>query len=150
MKKRNSVMKKVHSPISKQSRRYPSKARYYTIGGRELWLRSLLEYRAALVLQNALEGHLITSWEYEPQRFWFNAIKSGTTSYLPDFKVTFFDGSHLWVECKGFMDAKSKTRLKRFAKYYPSELLLLITRKDLFKLLYLIQDKFEELGKKHG
>jgi hypothetical protein len=27
----------------------------------------------------------------------------------------------MWVEVKGYMDAKSNTKLKRFRKYYPSE-----------------------------
>jgi hypothetical protein len=129
------------------SRKYSNKAQYYNVGGRELYLRSLLEYRAATILQNAVEANLITQWEYEPQRFWFEGIKSGTNSYLPDFKITFSSGLHVWIECKGQLDDKSKTRLKRFAKYYPQEVLWLIRRKDLFKLVHLIQEQANAIEK---
>lgn len=63
----------------------------------------------------------IASWEYEPQEFWFHEIQRGTRSYLPDFKVHFTDGEYHWYELKGWMDNVSKTKLKRFAKYYPEE-----------------------------
>lgn len=57
-------------------------------------------------------------WEYEPKIFYFEGIKRGTTSYTPDFYLPEEDR---WVEVKGYMDDKSKVRLKRFAKYYPEE-----------------------------
>jgi hypothetical protein len=78
------------------------------------------------------EAEKIKEWEHEPQTFWFETIKRGVRSYLPDFKVTLHDGTHYWVEVKGYMDAKSHTKLKRFAKYYPKEKLILMTG-DWFK-----------------
>jgi len=63
-------------------------------------------------------NHVGIKWEYEKKRFWFDAIKTGTRSYVPDFYLTDLD---IWVEIKGWMDAQSKTRLKRFAKFYPKE-----------------------------
>jgi hypothetical protein len=69
----------------------------------------------------------IKEWLFEPQTFWFNAIKRGVRSYMPDFKVIRNDGSHYWVEVKGYMDAKSQTKIKRFHKYYPEEKLHVIT-----------------------
>lgn len=63
----------------------------------------------------------IKEWEHEPKTFWFEEIRRGVRSYLPDFKVTKNDGKHYWVEVKGYMDSKSKTKIKRFKKYYPEE-----------------------------
>lgn len=62
----------------------------------------------------------ILRWEFEPDTFWFEKIKRGVRSYLPDFKVWPVDGgSPYYVEVKGYMDAKSVTKLKRMKKYYP-------------------------------
>lgn len=71
---------------------------------------------------------IIKAWEHEPKTFWFNEIKRGTRSYLPDFKVTVPDGSHYWVEVKGYFDSKSLTKIKRFNKYYPQERLLVVSK----------------------
>lgn len=57
-------------------------------------------------------------WEYEPRVFFFEEIKRGTRSYTPDFYLPKKDR---WVEVKGWLDSKSKVRLKRFRKYYPEE-----------------------------
>lgn len=62
----------------------------------------------------------ILKWEYEPTTFWFLEIKRGTRSYLPDFKIWPINGEPYFVELKGYMDAKSKTKLKRMKKYYPN------------------------------
>jgi hypothetical protein len=53
-------------------------------------------------------------------------------SYLPDFKVTDLNETYYWVEVKGFMDAKSRTKIKRFKKYFPQETLLVVS-KNWFK-----------------
>ena len=55
-------------------------------------------------------------WEYEPKTFWFDGIKRGSRSYTPDFYLPEEDR---YVEIKGWMDKKSRTKLKRMAKYYP-------------------------------
>lgn len=60
----------------------------------------------------------IAGWEYEPDTFWFEKIRRGVRSYTPDFKVTAKDGCY-YVEVKGWMDPKSKTKIKRMAKYHP-------------------------------
>lgn len=71
---------------------------------------------------------IIKGWEHEPKCFWFNEIKRGTRSYLPDFKVSLHDGSHYWVEVKGYFDSKSLTKIKRFRKYYPQEKLVVVSK----------------------
>ncbi len=55
-------------------------------------------------------------WSYEKKTFWFMNIKRGVRSYTPDFYLPRTDEYH---EVKGYMDAKSKTKLKRMKKYYP-------------------------------
>lgn len=101
------------------------------VGGRKIYFRSEWEARYARYLQFLKESRAIAEWLYEPQTFWFEEIKRGTRSYLPDFKVIKPDGSHYWVEVKGYFDSKSKTKIKRFKKYYPSEILVLV-KEDWF------------------
>ena len=56
----------------------------------------------------------------------FEAIKFGTRSYRPDFKIYNNNGTIEYHEVKGYMDAKSKTKIKRMAKYYPKIKLIII------------------------
>lgn len=72
-------------------------------------------------------------WQFEPKTFIFHTIKRGCVSYLPDFYLPKEDK---WIEVKGWFDNKSKTKLKRFEKYYPEEYkkLQLITRKEYEKI----------------
>ena len=72
---------------------------------------------------NHLHGGL-AKVDYEPEVFTYFQFghKSGTTTYIPDFKLTFKDGSYLWLEVKGgHMKPTDKTKLRRFKKYYPRE-----------------------------
>lgn len=57
-------------------------------------------------------------WEYEPKRFFFEEEVDGVASYQPDFYLPQFNK---WIEVKGWMDEKSKTRLRLFAEQYPEE-----------------------------
>lgn len=68
-------------------------------------------------------------WEFEPKTFVFENITRGSVSYTPDFYLPELDK---WVEVKGWMDGKSKTKLKRFKQQYPEEYkkLQLITQKE--------------------
>ena len=91
-----------------------------------IFVRSAWEANYARYLQWLKENDAIADWEYEPKVFEFTAIKRGTRSYTPDSKVTNLDGSVEWHEVKGWMDAKSKTRIKRFRKYFPEEKLVII------------------------
>lgn len=56
-------------------------------------------------------------FEFEPKVFTF-PIKRGTKGYTPDFYLT---KTKEWLEIKGYLDDKSKIKLKRFKKYYPLE-----------------------------
>ena len=103
------------------------------------YFRSSWEANYARYLNWLCEIGDIEHWEYEPDVFMFHEIKRGTRSYTPDFKVFEQDGSFEYIEIKGWMDPKSKTRLKRMAKYYPDVPLRLVD-KDIY---YAIRDKVQ-------
>ena len=106
-----------------------STAAWRKIGDREIYFRSLWEANFSKWLEYQKQSVMIKDWEHEPQTFWFESIKRGVRSYLPDFKVINLEGDHYWVEVKGYYDSKSLTKIKRFNKYYPNESLRLIDAK---------------------
>lgn len=91
-----------------------------------VYFRSKWEANYALFLDWLVKKGEIKEWEFEPDKFIFEAINFGTRSYTPDFKVINNNGSIEYHEVKGYMDGKSKTKLKRMAKYYPDVKLILI------------------------
>lgn len=99
------------------------------IGGYKKYYRSRWEANYARYLQWLKDNGQITDWKHEPETYWFNDIKRGVRSYLPDFRVWENDGRVVLHEVKGWMDSRSKTTLKRMKKYYPSETVLLIDEK---------------------
>lgn len=90
-----------------------------TIGGKTFHARSSWESNIAAYFQWQKEKGLILEWEFEPKTFWFEGVKRGVMSYLPDFRVTDLDGTYTYVEVKGWMDSKSKTKLSRMKKHFP-------------------------------
>lgn len=113
--------------VSRTGRKF-SNAGWREIGGNRYYCRSKWEANYARYLQWLKENSKIAQWEHEPKTFWFEKIKRGVRSYLPDFKVTELDNSYYWVEVKGYYDSKSLTKIKRFKKYYPDEILKLIDK----------------------
>ena len=99
------------------------------VGGKSCRFRSAWEANYARFLEWQKSRGEIADWVHEPETFWFKGIKRGAVSYLPDFKVTRVDGSCEYHELKGYMDAKSKTKLKRMAKYHPEVKMVLIDEK---------------------
>jgi hypothetical protein len=73
-------------------------------------------------------------YDFEPVVFPF-PIKRGTKAYTPDFYV---NKTTEWVELKGYLDEKSKIKLKRFKRYYEEE----------FSKLTFIISKYSTDGKK--
>jgi len=126
-----------------------STARWAEIGGQKCYFRSLWERNFSRYLQFLKETGQIRNWSHEPKTFWFEGIKRGVVSYKPDFQVIDNDGRTVWYEVKGFMDSKSKTKIRRFAKYFPEETLRIIGPKwfadNNQKLRMLIPDW--EIGK---
>lgn len=90
------------------------------IGVIRKYYRSSWEANYARYLEWQRRRGLILAWEHEPETFWFEEVKRGVRSYLPDFRVVKTDGSVSFHEVKGWMDPASKTKLARMAKYHPA------------------------------
>ena len=120
----------IHEAKAKQYSRYTQQWR--EVGDKKIFARSKWEYRYAMYLQILKENNDIKDWSHEPTTFWFEGIKRGVVSYKPDFLVTHNNGAEEYVEVKGFMDAKSKTKINRMRIYHPQVKLRLIGA-DWFK-----------------
>lgn len=105
------------------------KSAWREIGGQRRYYRSKWEANYARYLEWLRTQGAIKQWEHEPETFWFEKIKRGVRSYLPDFRVTENNGSVCFHEVKGWMDDRSKTKLKRMKKYHPTVKLILIQEK---------------------
>lgn len=105
-----------------------STAAWRKISGKEYYFRSIWESNYGRYLDLLKRAGHIKSWEHEPDTFWFEEIKRGVRSYLPDFKVITDNDIVIYHEVKGFYDAKSLTKIKRFRKYYPDFRLLIIDK----------------------
>lgn len=119
-----------YGTLAPQVERGSWKAGWREIGDRRHFFRSRWEANYARYLQWLKRRGDILDWEYEPETFWFEAIKRGVRSYKPDFRVHELNGTKPFHEVKGWMDARSKTTLKRMAKYHPHETIILIREKE--------------------
>lgn|SRR3990167_8858116 len=99
---------------------------WFNINGKKMFFRSKWEVNYAFYLDWLKENKKIISWEYEPDVFVFDKIKFGTRSYKPDFKVYNLDKSIEYHEVKGWIDNRSKTKLKRMRIYHPQIKILLV------------------------
>ena len=102
---------------------------YYDINGIDMYFRSLWEANYALYLDFLIKNGDIKKWEYEVDTFWFEKIRRGVRSYTPDFKIFKKNDEIEYHEVKGWMDPKSKTKIKRMAKYYNSIKLVVVDEK---------------------
>lgn len=82
--------------------------------------RSSWERNFARFLNWRVEKGEIKRWEYEAETFVFHGVTRGAVCYLPDFRLTYPDGSIEFVEVKGRETSKDRTKWKRMAKYYPN------------------------------
>lgn len=87
------------------------------INGREYFFRSEAEAMVAHALL-AMKW----AWEYEPTEFEF-PLKRGIRFFRPDFRAwpEASPEEWHWMEVKGYWNRESKTKLRRFARYYPQE-----------------------------
>lgn len=118
-------------------------AGWYKIAGKKYYFRSGWEVVYARYLQWLKNKEKIQKWEYEPKTFWFKKIKRGIRSYTPDFRIYNWTGTIEYHEVKGYMDSKSKTKIKRMAKYYPT-IILIIIDEDNYKPIKEIERMFPE------
>lgn len=102
------------------------KSGWVEVGGKRFYARSRWESNYARYLEFLKQAKEVQDWNYEPKTFWFDKVKRGTVSYLPDFEVILWTGETEYHEVKGWMDARSKTKIKRMAKYYPQIKLVVI------------------------
>jgi hypothetical protein len=80
------------------------------------------------------DQEIIIDFEYQPEEFDFTSkYKHGTTRYKPDFKVEDAFGWY-WVETKGYIDAKTKTKMKRVKELFPDCRVDLVTYTEYKKL----------------
>lgn len=93
----------------------------------KVFFRSSWEANWARYLNFQKENGFIDNWDFEKETFWFEGIARGTVSYLCDFRVYDKNGMHL-EEVKGYMDAKSKTKIRRMRKYHPHIKMMVIDR----------------------
>lgn len=100
-----------------------------------MFFRSKWEANYALYLDFLVKNKNIKKWEYEVDTFVFEKIKFGTRSYRPDFKIHNNNKTVEYCEIKGHMDSRSKTKLKRMAKYFPQVKLVLIEKKQYQDIL---------------
>lgn len=103
-----------------------TKAGWREFGGKRCFYRSRWEANYGRYLEWLKQRGEITDWKHEPYTIWFPGIKRGCVSYLPDFKVWTITHWAEYHEVKGRMDARSRTKLKRMAKYYPERKVLVI------------------------
>lgn len=110
IKYRSKISKAVGYSRCKHGRREDLGGQYF----RSSWEANYARFLNLLISQKQIE-----KWEYESETFWFENIRRGVRSYTPDFKITEHNGNVYFVEVKGWMDARSKTKIKRMAKYHP-------------------------------
>lgn len=125
--KRASISGAKSSPFNRDGASW--KAGWRQVGDVRKYYRSRWEANYARYLQWLKDKHEILDWQHEAETFWFDGIKRGCMSYLPDFKVTELSGSVAYHEVKGWMDERSKTKIKRMAKYHPNVRLIIIDSK---------------------
>lgn len=92
---------------------------WHEVGGRRFYFRSSWELKYANHLEWLKRIGVVVAWDYEVKTFWFDGEKRGVTNYTPDFEVVLNSGVTEYHEVKGWMDAKSKTKLRRMKKYHP-------------------------------
>lgn len=112
--------------INKQKGKKAFQASWQEVGGKKCYFRSKWEYRYALYLELQKKYGHIKDWEHEPHTFYFEGIKRGTNNYKPDFKVVFPNDKEIWYEVKGYVDAKTFTKVQRMKKYHPNIILKII------------------------
>lgn len=102
-----------------------------------IYVRSSWEANYARYLKFLQDQGLLTSWEYEPCEFHF-PIKRGNTFYVPDFRVTWPDGTVEYHEVKGYMDKRSQTKLARMARYHPEIKIIIIDKLSYYDIYHKI------------
>jgi hypothetical protein len=113
-------------PFGTYNPKFNSKGGWLEISGRRIYMKSIWERNYARYLELLKVNGEIFDWDYEPKVFVFEGIKFGTRTYKPDFLISYPDGRRHWHEVKGWMNSVSMTKLKRMAKYFPNEVIVVV------------------------
>jgi len=114
----------------------PSRAYTRAAGGRredigQIWFRSSWEANYARYLNLLVKMKIVEQWDYEPQTFWFEGVKRGVVSYLPDFRVCYRnDPRPEYIEIKGWITQKDRTKWARMKKFHPDIKLVVVGPKE--------------------
>lgn len=101
----------------------------------DIHFRSSWEANYARYLNLLKRMGIVEWWEFEPETFWFNGIKRGTLSYMPDFRVKYKNDDKLeYVELKGWVQKKDQTKWRRMKKYHPDIKLVVLKAKEYYAL----------------
>ena len=107
-------------PSSKKSSKYGNQPTEIELDGRIYRFRSKAEARYAAYLQWLKDTGNIKAWDYEFEYFGWTNQRGNKVQYCPDFR-TLRDSESDWEywEVKGYLDARSKAKLKGFSKHFP-------------------------------
>ena len=134
IKRKSLATRILNGTYSPNKKRGSWKAGWREIGGTKKYYRSRWEANYARVLERLRVRGEIKSWAHESDVFWFEGVNAGCVSYLPDFRVVNSDDSVEFHEVKGWMDAASKEKIQRMAKYHPSTKLVVVDSRQYKKL----------------
>lgn len=100
-------------------------------GNREITFKSKLEGKVAQYLQLLKDTGYIKNWNYEQTTFVFPDDR-----YLVDFSVYENDDSFYYIEAKGYVDARTKRKLRLLNKYLPGVKIDMVfqNKRDIRKL----------------
>lgn len=109
---------------------------YREIGGARIYFPNRMEANYYRYLLFSKRQGTVRHFEYQPAYLDFteHGYKHGITRYRPDFFVVDDTGYRYYVECKGWYDPKSKTKLKRARECYPEIDIRLVMTRDMREL----------------
>lgn len=103
------------------------------LGG--IYFRSSWEANYARYLNLLIKFGVVESWAFEPETFWFDGIARGAVSYKPDFKVKYKgDETPEYVEIKGWVVPKDRTKWRRMKIYHPHIKLVVVGAKQYYAI----------------
>lgn len=103
------------------------------LGG--IYFRSGWEANYARYLNMLIRLGVVEKWDFEPETFWFDGVRRGTNSYKPDFRVHYRgDPTPEYIEIKGWIVPKDRTKWRRMAKYHPTIKLVVVKAKEYYAI----------------
>lgn len=100
-----------------------------------IYFRSSWEANYARYLNLLIKFGVVEKWDFEPETFWFEGIARGAVSYKPDFRVKYKNDPVLeYVEIKGWIVPKDRTKWKRMKKYHPHIKLVVVGAKQYYAI----------------